>query len=334
MAFTFDQIIGDIRNKVYYPVYLLMGEEAYFIDTISDMLEDQVLDPAEQAFNQMVMYGRDVDVQTIVSQARNYPMTGDYQLLIVKEAQDVKKLETLDQYIEKLPKTTILVLNYKYKKFDKRRSLAKKIDAIGVLFESKKLYDNHIPKWIVQYLAQKNYDITPKACQMMADFLGNDLHKVRNELEKLVIALPAGKKITDEDVERNIGISKDYNIFELQKALGKRDVLRANQIMRYFGANSKDYPLLLTAINLYGFFTKILKVHYARDKSRNNLASILGVNPFFVEDFQLAAKNFSIAQAVHCIAVLREYDLKSKGYNSQDIGDAELSKEMLFKLLH
>lgn len=334
MAFTFDQIIGDIRNKIYYPVYFLMGEEPYFIDTISDMLEDQVLDPAEQAFNQVIVYGRDVDVHDIVSLARNYPMTGDYQVLIVKEAQDVKNIDTLEQYIEKLPKSTILVLNYKYRKFDKRRSLAKKIDARGVLFESKKLYDNHIPKWIVQYLAQKNYDITPKACQMMADFLGTDLHKVRNELEKLVIALPAGKKITDEDVERNIGISKDYNIFELQKAIGKRDVLKANQIVRYFGANSKDYPLLLTAINLYSFFTKVLKVHYTRDKSRNNLASILSVNPFFVEDYQLAARNYNIAGAVRCIAVLREYDLKSKGYNSQDIGADELYKEMLFKLLH
>ena len=334
MAFTFDQIIGDIRNKIYYPVYFLMGEEPYFIDTISDMLEDQVLDPAEQAFNQVIVYGRDVDVHDIVSLARNYPMSGDYQVLIVKEAQDVKNIDTLEQYIEKLPKSTILVLNYKYRKFDKRRSLAKKVDVRGVLFESKKLYDNHIPKWIVQYLAQKNYDITPKACQIMADFLGNDLHKVRNELEKLVIALPAGKKITDEDVERNIGISKDYNIFELQKAIGKRDVLRANQIVRYFGENSKDYPVLLTAINLYSFFTKILKVHYTRDKCRNNLASILSVNPFFVEDYQVAARNYNIASAVRCIAVLREYDLKSKGYNSQDIGADELYKEMLFKLLH
>jgi DNA polymerase-3 subunit delta len=334
MAFTFDQILGDIRNKVYYPIYFLMGEEPYFIDTISDMLEDQVLQPADQAFNQMGVYGRDVDVQAIVSQARNYPMTGDYQVLIVKEAQDIKNIESLEQYIEKLPDTTILVINFKYKKIDKRRSLARKIEAKGVLYEAKKLYDNHIPKWIEQYLAQKNYSITPKACQMMADFLGTDLHKVRNELEKLIIALPAGKKITDEDVERNIGISKDYNIFELQKAIGIKDVLRANQIVRYFGSNSKDYPLLLTAINLYGFFTKILKIHYAHDKSRNNLASILGINPFFVQDYQLAAKNFSIADAVRCIAVLREYDLKSKGYNSQDIGEDELYKEMLFKLLH
>ncbi|MBG0781950.1 MAG: DNA polymerase III subunit delta [Bacteroidales bacterium] len=334
MAFTFEQIISEIRNKVYHPIYFLMGEEPYFIDTISDMLEEQVLDPADQAFNQMVVYGRDVDVETIVNQARNYPMTGDYQVLIVKEAQDIKQIDKLEEYIEKLPETTILVINYKYKKLDKRRALAKKVAARGVLFEAKKIYEDHVPKWIEQYLAQKNYAITPKACQMIADFLGNDLHKVRNELEKLMIALPAGKKINDEDVERNIGISKDYNIFELQKALGKKDVFRANQIIRFFGSNPKDYPLLLTAINLYGFFTRILKVHYAHDKSRNNLASLLGLNPFFVQDMQEAARNYNIADAVRCIGILREYDLKSKGYKSQDVGVDELYREMLFKLLH
>lgn len=331
---TYEQILSDIRNKVYYPIYVLMGEEPFFIDTISDLLEEQVLDPADRAFNQLVLYGRDVDVQTIVTQARNYPMTGNYQVIIVKEAQDIKNIEDLENYIEKIPDTTILVINYKYKKIDKRRALAKKVDKRGVLFESKKLYDNNIPGWIEKYLSQSNYSITPKACQMLADFLGNDLHKVRNELEKLMIAVPASRRINDEDVERNIGISKDFNIFELQKALGNRDVLKTNQIVDYFGSNSKDYPLLMTTIMLYGFYTKILKIHSTRDKSRNNLASLLGLNPFFVQDYQTAAANFTIADAVRGIGVLREYDLKGKGYGSSDIGDAELYKEMIFKLLH
>lgn len=331
---TYEQIISDIRNKVYYPIYFLMGEEPFFIDTISDLLEDHVLDPADRAFNQLVLYGRDVDLQTIVSQARNYPMTGNYQVVIVKEAQDIKNIEDLENYVEKIPDTTILVINYKYKKIDKRRALAKKVDKRGVLFESKKLYENNIPAWIEKYLSQENYSITPKACQMLADFLGNDLHKVRNELEKLMIAVPASKRINDQDVESNIGISKDFNVFELQKALGKRDVFKTNQIVDFFGANSKDYPLLMITIMLYGFYTRILKIHASHDKSKNNLASLLGLNPFFVQDYQLAASNFTIADAVRGISILREYDLKGKGYGSSDIGDAELYKEVIYKLLH
>jgi len=167
---------------------------------------------------------------------------------------------------------------------------------------------------------------------MLADFLGTDLHKVRNELEKLMIAVPVSRRINDDDVERNIGISKDFNVFELQKALGRRDAFKSYQIVSYFGDNSKDYPILMVTIILYGFFTKILKIHYSHDKSRNNLASLLGLNPFFVQDYQLAASNFSIADAVNGIAVLREYDLKAKGYNSTDIPDSELYKEMIYKL--
>ena len=331
---TFEQIISNIRNKVYHPIYFLMGEEPYFIDTISDMIEEEVLDAATKDFNQVILYGNEVDVKTIVNQARNFPMMGNYLVVIVKEAQDVKNIESLDAFVEMIPASTILVLNYKYKKLDKRKQLAKLIDKKGVLFESKKLYDNNIPEWIQNFLAQKSYRISPKACQMMADFLGNELHKIRNELEKLMIALPPSKKIEDEDVERHIGISKDFNIFELQKAIGQKDVLKANQIINYFGSNSKDHPLIMTVIVLYGYFTKLLKLHYSKDKTQNGLASVLGVSPFFVRDYQQAATNYSIAHCVKCISVLREFDLKAKGLGSTDIGDSELYKELLFKVLH
>lgn len=331
---TFEQIITDIHNKKYAPVYFLMGEEPYFIDVISDTIEEEVLDETEKAFNQIVVYGRDVDIDTVATHAKSFSMMGGYMVVIVKEAQDLKNIEDFEKYLDVIPPTTILVFDYKYKKLDKRRALAKKIDKMGVLFESKKLYESNIPGWIQSYLVEKGYTITPKATQMLTDFLGTDLHKVRNELDKLIIALPKSKKIDDADVERNIGISKDYNVFELQNAIGRRDIMRANQIVNYFGDNGKDNPLLVTAISLYGYFTKILKVHYATDPSQNALATALGVNPFFVRDYQMAARNFSIADCVKCISVLREFDLKSKGYNSGETSEKDLYREMIFKLLH
>lgn len=331
---TFEQILSDIHNKKYAPIYFLMGEEPYFIDVISDTIEEEVLDEAEKAFNQIVVYGRDVDIDTVATHAKSFSMMGGYMVVIVKEAQDLKNIEDFEKYLDVIPPTTILVFDYKYKKLDKRRALAKKIDKMGVLFESKKLYENNIPGWIQSYLSDKGYSITPKATQMLTDFLGTDLHKVRNELDKLIIALPKSKKIDDADVEYNIGISKDYNVFELQNAIGRRDILKANQIVNYFGDNGKDNPLLVTAISLYGYFTKILKVHYATDPSQNALAAALGVNPYFVRDYQLAARNFSIGDCVRCISVLREFDLKSKGYNSGEVSEKDLYREMIFKLLH
>ena len=331
---TFEQIISDIHKKKYAPVYFLMGEEPYFIDMISDTIEDEVLDETEKAFNQIVVYGRDVDIDMVATHAKSFSMMGGYMVVIVKEAQDLKNIEDFEKYLDVIPLTTILVFNYKYKKLDKRRSFAKKIDKMGVLFESKKLYDNNIPGWIQGYLTEKGYSITPKAMQMLADFLGTDLHKIRNELEKLIIAMPKSKRIDDEDVERNIGISKDFNVFELQNAIGRRDVMKANQIVNYFGDNVKENPLLVTAITLYGYFSKLLKVHYATDPSQNALATTLGVNPYFVRDYQAAAKNYSIGDCVRCISVLREFDLKSKGYQVGEVSVKDLYREMIFKLLH
>lgn len=331
---TYEQILSEIHKKNFAPVYFLTGEEPYFIDMISDTIENEALDEAERAFNQIVIYGRDVDVETIANHARSFPMMGDRMVVIVKEAQDVQHLEDFEKYLETIPATTVLVFAYKYKKFDKRKTLAKKIDKKGVWFESKKLYDSNIPGWIQNYLKAEGYSITPKATQMLADYLGTDLHKVANELKKLVIALPKNKSISDADVERNIGISKDYNVFELQNAIGSRDVLKANRIVNYFGDNVKENPLFLTAISLYGYFTKLLKLHYATDNSQAALASLLGVSPFFVRDYQMAARNYSIADCVRCIGVLREFDLKSKGYNVGEVSQKDLYREMVFKILH
>jgi DNA polymerase-3 subunit delta len=331
---NYDQILNEIHQKQLAPVYFLTGDEPYFIDMISDTIENEALDEADRAFNQIVVYGRDVDVETIANHARSFPMMGERMVVIVKEAQDVKNLEEFEKYLETIPDTTVLVFVYKYKKFDKRKTLAKKIDKMGVWFESKKLYDSNIPGWIQTYLKGEGYSITPKATQMLADFLGTDLHKIANELKKLSIALPKNKSIDDADVERNIGISKDYNVFELQNAIGSRDVLKANRIVNYFGDNGKDNPLLVTAITLYGYFTKLIKLHCTQDKSQANLASVLGVSPFFVRDYLAASKNYPPATCIRCISILREYDMKSKGYDSGDTSEKDLYREMIFKLLH
>ncbi len=331
---TYDQILSDIHKKNFAPIYFLTGEEPYFIDMISDTIENEALDEADRAFNQIVLYGRDVDVETIANHARSFPMMGERMVVIVKEAQDVKNLENFEAYLDTIPETTLLVFAYKYKKFDKRKALAKKIDKKGVWFESKKLYENNIPGWIQNYLKAEGYSITPKATQMLADFLGTDLHKIANELKKLTIALPKNKSIDDADVERNIGISKDYNVFELQNAIGSRDVLKANRIVNYFGDNGKDNPLLVTAITLYGYFTKLIKLHCTQDKSQGNLASVLGVSPFFVKDYLAASRNYPPATCIRCISILREFDMKSKGYESGGVSEKDLYREMIFKIMH
>lgn len=331
---TYEQIMSDIGNRRYKPIYLLTGEEPYFIDTISDALENTVLDEVQKTFNLVVLYGLDVNVHDIVNQARAFPMMGDVLLVIVKEAQNVKDIDALVDYLPVFPPTTILVLDYKYKKLDKRKSFAKQVDKMGVLFESKKLYDNKIPEWVMDYLKERKYSITHKACQMIVDFIGNDLHKIRNELEKLILALPKKKNIDDADVEYNIGISKDFNIFELQSAIGTGNLVKAVQIVNYFGDNINDNPIIVTVSVLFGYFTKLMKLHCSNDKSRSTLASLLGVSPFFVNDYLNAANRYSLSDCCRCIEVLREFDLKSKGYNNVSSSQKELYREMIFKLMH
>jgi DNA polymerase-3 subunit delta len=311
-----------------------MGDEPYFIDVITDLLNEHVLEEAYRDFNSTTVYGRDVDVPAIVSQAKSYPMSGNYQLLIVKEAQDVPEIEKLEPYLENPLQSTILVINYKYKKLDSRKTFAKLVKIKGVLFEAKKLYENNIPDWITKYLKLKDYSISPKACQLLADFIGNDLHKIRNELEKLTISLPVKSTITDDHVERNIGISKDFNVFELQRAIAQRDVVKANRIINYFGANTRDNPMVMVVVLLYTYFSKVLKYHYTNDKTRNNIASVLGVNPFFVSDYQQAAKNYPPGKAMEVISLLKQYDLKSKGLDNQSADDGELYKELIYKIMH
>lgn len=339
------QIMSDLKKKVYRPVYFLMGDEPYFIDMIADFIEQKVLDESEKEFNQTVLYGRDVTTADVVGAAKRFPMMSEYQVVIVKEAQDIRDLvkkekedkkdkqkSVFEQYLENPLSSTILVFCYKYKSIDKRTALAKLIDKNAVLFESKKLYDNQVPDWINNYLKSKEYTINQRAAGLLAEYLGTGLSKITNELDKLIINLPPKSEITPEHIQANIGISKDYNVFELQTVIGKKEVLKANRIINYFAANPKDNPMVVTISSLYGYFCKVLTYHFLADKK--TAAAALGVHPFFLKDYEMAAKNYSVGKLKSIFSYLRDYDLKSKGVDTGSATEGELLKELVFKILH
>jgi DNA polymerase-3 subunit delta len=339
---TATEIIKDIKNRKFKPLYLLHGEEPYFIDRIGTFIEDYVLSDAEKGFNQTVLYGKDTDIMTVLNAAKRYPMMAEYQVIIVKEAQDMKwgkedadkkGINPVLSYLENPLASTILVFCYKYGKFDKRKKAYKAIDKNGLVFESASLYDNKIPAWIEGYATEKKYRISAPAAAMLCEYLGNDLSKIANELDKLMLNITAGQEIGLKDVQDNIGISKEYNVFELQSALIRKDVLKANQIINYFEANPKANPIVLILGNLNNFFTKVLLYHYVKDRTPQNVARELGVNPYFIKDYEMAFRGFDYYKTTQIISWLREYDLKSKGVNS-NASHGELMKELVFKVLH
>jgi DNA polymerase-3 subunit delta len=331
---TYDQILTDLKNKIYYPLYFLCGEEPYFIDQISDFIEENVLDETEKAFNQSILYGRDSDTENIIPVVKRYPMMASHQVVIIKEAQEMRKIEDLQSYFENPLTSTVLVMCFKYKKIDKRRGFFKAIEKNGVYYESSRLYEDKIPDWIRNYLRQYNYTVTPKAAGLLTEYLGADLARITNEIGKLLINVPSPAEINEDHIEQNIGISKDYNIFELQKALGSRNILKANQIINHFAANEKDNPLVKVVSILNGFFVKVLMYHNLTDKSRNAVATALSVNPYFVTDYQTAAQNYGQEKIMNVISFFREYDLKSKGVDNASASDGELLKELVYKILH
>ena len=327
-------IVSDIKKGTLKPIYFLMGDEPYYIDKISDYIEENVLDETEKGFNQQVMYGRDVTIEDIVGAAKRYPMMAEKQVLIVKEAQDLSRsIEKLVSYAENPQPTTVLVLNYKYKKLDKRKKLHKAVAKTGLVYESKKLYDNQVSDWIRRVLSGKKYQIDPKAALMLVEFLGTDLSKIANELDKLMLVLPKETIITDAHIEENIGISKDFNNFELMKAIGEKNVLKANRIINYFVENPKKNPTVMTISLLNGFFTKLLLFHGLKDKSKNSVAKTLGVSTYFVDEYFLAARNFPMRKVAQVIAALRDADVKSKGVGANQTQE-DILKELLFKILH
>ncbi len=328
------QLVTDIKNKNLKPIYFLMGEEPYYIDKISDFIESSVLAEEERGFNQMVLYGRDIAIEDIVSNAKRYPMMAEHQVVIIKEAQDLSRtIEKLVSYAENPQPTTVLVVNYKYKKIDKRKSLYKTLKKTGVVYESKKLYENQVADWIRRVLSPKNYSISPKAAQMLVEFLGTDLSKINNELEKLQIILPKETQISPEHIEENIGISKDYNNFELRKAIGEKNTIKAYQIINYFAENPKDNPMVVTVSLLFNFFSQLLHFHGLSDKSPRNVASALKVNPYFVNEYIAAARHYPMRKVSAVVSILREFDVKSKGVGANAVPQGDLLKELLVRIL-
>ena len=332
---SFDDIIKDLKAKKYAPVYFLMGDEPYYIDKITDYIAENVLKEEEKAFNQTIIYGKDTDVTDVIQAARRYPMMAEHQVIIVKEAQNIPDIDKLSIYAENPLTSTILVINYKYKTIDKRRKLYKTLSKNGVLFDSKKLYDNQVGPWLSSYVKSKGVSIDLTATQILVEYLGNDLSKIVHEVDKLLIATgPDKKTITVDDIERNIGISKEFNNFELNKAVLQRNVVKANRIIRSFAKNQKDHPIQVTIATLFGYFQKLMAYYYLPDKSKMAVASALKIPPFFVSDYTTGARNYPARKVVQVISLLREYDMKSKGYNTNVTDNGELLKELIFKIIH
>lgn len=324
------KIVNDIKEGKIKPIYFLMGEEPYYIDRLSDFIEKNVLTEEEKGFNQTVLYGRDVSVEDVVSAAKRYPMMAERQVIIVKEAQDLaKSIDKFESYASDPMPSTVLVLCYKYKTLDKRKKVTKLFEKSGFVFESKKLYENQVGQWINRVLQAKKYAIEPKASAMLVEFLGTNLEKINNELDKLQIILPVGSTISAHDIEENIGFSKDYNIFELRKAIGEKNQLKSYKIAQYFSENPKDHPMVMTTGMLFSFFVQLLQYHGLKDKNPKNVAAVLKVNPFFLKDYDLALRNYPMKKVSKIVTLLRETDVKSKGVGSNSLPQHELLKEML-----
>jgi DNA polymerase-3 subunit delta len=327
------KIINDIKSGKVSPIYFFMGEEAYYIDKLTEYIEKNILSEEEKGFNQMVLYGRDVTIEDIVSNAKRYPMMADKQVIIVKEAQDLTKtIDKLEAYAEHPQPTTILVFAYKYKTLDKRKKVTKLLSKNGVVFESKKMYENQVGAWIQRILSGKGYGIEPKASAMLVEFLGNDLGKISNELDKLQIILPKSHIITPADIELNIGFSKDYNNFELKKAIGDKDQVRAYKIAHHFAQNPKDNPMVVTVTMLFNFYSQLLQYHGLKNKDPKTASALLGVNPYFLKDYDVAIRNYPMKKVSSIIAALRDIDVKSKGVGANALSHADLLNELLVKI--
>ena len=329
------KIIKDISGGNIKPIYFLMGEEPYYIDKLTEFIESNILSEDERAFNQQVLYGRDVSIEDVISAAKRYPMMADRQVIIVREAQELSRnIDKLESYVKNFQPTTVLVIAYKYKSLDKRKSMTKLIEKEGLLFESKKLYENQIGTWISRVLQGKGYHIEPKATAMLVEFLGTDLSRINNELEKLQIILPKGTTFTPTHIEENIGFSKDFNVFEFRKAIGERNQLQAYRIADHFAQNKKEYPMILTTGMVFSFFSSLLQYHGLKDKSPGNVAKVLKVNPYFLKDYDLALKNFPMKKVSAIVSTLRDIDVKSKGVGANQLHESDLLKEMLAKIFN
>lgn len=334
------KILADLKSRKYAPVYFLQGEETFYIDVIADYIEANVLSDAEKGFNQVVVYGKDAVMATILTHARRFPMMAERQVVIVKEAQDIPDLgkdtgaRLLLDYLTKAAPTTVLVFCHKHKSLDKRKELGKKIDQYAVTINTKKLYDNQLPEFVAEYCKDKKVPIDDRAVQALCEFVGNDLHRLANEVDKIVISLAAGESITAERIMSQVGISKEYNIFELQKAILQRDTVLANRIVNYFERNTKKNPMIPVVAYLFSFFSKLLVAAVATDKSEKGLASELKVSPYAVRDYSLALRQFPLPKIIDNISSIKEADLKLKGVNTGSADEGQIFRELVWRLMN
>ncbi len=325
-------IIKNIARGSYSPIYFLHGQEPYYIDLIEKFATSQIIGEEAKDFDQTIVYGKDTDLQTIINSAKRFPMMGSHQVVSVREAQNFKKFDELIQYAKNPQNQTVLIFSFKGKKLDARTQ--KKLNKNVEFFESKKLYDNQVPGWIINQVEALQLKISEKSSVILSEFLGNNLAKIANEIKKLSISLPKDSKITPEIIEKNIGISKDYNIFELSTAIANKEIIKANRIVNHFASNEKNYPLVVTLSSFYRLFSKIMGCYFSPSDQPDIIAKTIGVNPFFTKDYINGKHNYSKRQIFKIIGYLNEYDLKSKGYGNVSTSDGELLKELVFKILH
>ncbi len=336
----FAQVVKDLHLRKFAPVYFLQGEETFFIDNIMDHIESLALDESQKSFNQYVFYGKETSFEQIVTTARKYPMMGERQVILVKEAQEIKGWQReedqklLLNYLENPMPSTVLAFAYKYKTLDKRTKLGKSIDKLSVAFLSKALYDNQIPAWIQGYVKAVEASISDQACALLAENIGNNLQRLAREVDKLLLNVGADKKIDEALVHKYVGISKEYNTFELQKAIGTRNDTKALKIVRYFAENPKNNPLILVLFSMYSFFSKLVLVHEAGTQDSNQLARAIGVNPYFANDYLVAARNYDLPTVLRNLDHLYKADLQSKGIDSIGMKEKEVLTELVFKMMN
>ena len=328
-----EKIIADWKKKNFKPVYWLEGEEEYFIDKAVEYAEHHILNESEASFNLSVFYGKDASWPDVVNACSRYPMFADRQVVLLKEAQQMKDVEKLESYIENPLSSTVFVISYKEKKLDARKKFTKLVKEKGVLLTTKKMYDRELPEWTQELLRSKGLTITPKGLALLVEHIGNDLVRIENEIDKLSINLGKRTNITEEDIEQYIGVSKDYNVFELQAALAKKDIARSIRIIQYFEANPKAGPIQLVLPSLYSFFSKVFMVFGAGTSDEKTIATAIGVNPYFMKDYMQAARLYTYPEVEQVLLLLHQYNLKSVGVGSPNTEDASLLKEMVVKMM-
>jgi len=331
---NYKEIISSIRNKNLQPVYFLMGEEPYYIDQLAYFFLNNIIPTEEQAFNQIILYGKDCTTEQIIAECKQFPFGSTKRVVVIKEAQHLKDIEIIDSYLKDPQKSSVLVICYKGKSIDKRKKFGKGLASKCIVFESKKIYDNEIPNWVKNHVIGKGLKINHQATAVLAEYIGNDLSRITNEIDKLTLTISQDTEITTTLIERHIGISKDYNIFELQNALGKRRIAHANKIINHFSENPKNHNIIPIISSLFSYFQKIMTYHFLEDKSPKIAASILKVHPFFMSQYEESAKNYNKKQLFYIFEYLKEYDLRSKGIKNRNISNQELLKELVFKILH